>query len=103
MAEYFFELLTEEIPAWMLPPSALTAELTALLRSELGMGDDAVQRITVVATSRRIAFVLRDLPAGQEDREQEVKGPPKKTAFAADGSPSPALAGFLKKQNASVE
>jgi glycyl-tRNA synthetase beta chain len=99
MAEYFFELLTEEIPAWM-HGSFTTPVQTALqtLVAELGSGTFKID-----STPRRLSIFLRDLPLREEDREQEVKGPPKKTAYGADGAPTPALHGFLKKQNATVD
>ncbi|PYQ30611.1 MAG: glycine--tRNA ligase subunit beta [Acidobacteria bacterium] len=92
MAEYFFELLTEEIPAWMFQSSWTTPVDTALekLCGELGGG-----KWKTDATSRRLIIFLRDLPLREEDREIEVKGPPKK-------SPDAALQGFLKKQNATT-
>lgn len=92
MAEYFFELLTEEIPAWM-HGSFSTPVHAALekLVTELGSG-----RIKLDATPRRLIIFLRDLPVREADREQELKGPPKK-------SPDAALQGFLKKQNATAD
>ncbi len=103
MADYFFELLTEEIPAWMHEGAAATlTERLSKLASDLGAdkGDDAV---IVNTTPRRIAFVLKRLPARESDSELEVKGPPKKAAYDADGNPTPALTGFLKKQGAAIE
>lgn len=91
MPEYFFELLTEEIPAWMLPHPQLEARLEELSGN-----------ITINYSPRRIAFVLRDLPLKREDETQEVKGPPKQAAYK-DGAPTPALQGFLKKRNAKIE
>jgi len=92
MAEYFFELLIEEIPAWM-HASFSTPVYTALEKvvAELGGG-----RIKLDATPRRLIIFLRDLPLRETDREQELKGPPKK-------SPDAALQGFLKKQNATAD
>src|SRR5215213_9329835 len=87
MADYFFELLTEEIPAWMHDTAAAT------LRERLGVLSSDV---TVSTTPRRIVFLLKNLPLREEDREQEVKGPPKK-------SPEAALQGFLRKQNATQD
>ena len=84
---YFFELLTEEIPAWMHDAAAAT------LRERLGALSGEV---TVCTTPRRIVFLLKNLPLREEDREQEVKGPPKK-------SPEAALQGFLRKQNATPD
>lgn len=91
MPEYFFELLTEEIPAWMLPHPGLEARLKELASD-----------LTINYSPRRIAFVLRDLPVRRDDQVQEVKGPPKQAAYK-DGAPTPALHGFLKKRNAKLE
>ena len=91
MPEYFFELLTEEIPAWMLPHPQLEARLKELS-----------ENITINYSPRRIAFVLRDLPLKSDDQTQEVKGPPKQAAYK-DGTPTAALQGFLKKRNAKAE
>src|SRR5688500_12240016 len=99
MAEYFFELLTEEIPAWM--HSSFTTPVEAALQTlvkELGSGVPKVD-----TTPRRLILFLRDLPLREQDRELEVKGPPKKSAYAADGNPTPALQGFLKKQGATAD
>ena len=99
MADYFFELLTEEIPAWMLDTALGTLrERLGNVARELGGSAKAVE-----ATSRRIAFHLENLRLRDEDREQEVKGPPKKAAYDAESKPTPALLGFLKKQNAAIE
>ena len=95
MAEYLFELLAEEIPAWMhdAAQNALRDKLVQITANE---------NITVVSTPRRIAFMLLNLPVKEEDREQEVKGPPRKSAYDASGNPTQALQGFLKKNNAAA-
>jgi glycyl-tRNA synthetase beta chain len=101
MADYFFELLTEEIPAWMHDAATQTLrERLGKLASELGSDANAV---TVSTTPRRIVFLVKNLRVREEDREQEVKGPPKKAAYDADGKPTQALQGFLKKQSATLE
>jgi glycyl-tRNA synthetase beta chain len=99
MAEYFFELLTEEIPAWMHASFAtpVGADLQKLTQ-DLGGGS-----FKIASTPRRLLVFLRDLPEREADRDQEVKGPPKKTAYDASGNPTQALHGFLKKQSASLE
>src|SRR5262245_54144614 len=86
MSEYFFELLTEEIPAWMhdAAQTTLRQELADLFRSA---------DVYVTSTPRRIIFFLSKLPAREADREEEVKGPPRKAGEQA-------VAGFLKKNNA---
>ncbi|MGZ8797024.1 MAG: glycine--tRNA ligase subunit beta [Thermoanaerobaculia bacterium] len=96
MAEYFFELLAEEIPAWMHDAAQAT------LKEKLTQFT-AGKSVTINTTPRRIAIFLPDLQVKEEDREQEVKGPPKKSAYDASGNPTQALQGFLKKNNAAVE
>lgn len=101
MADYFFELLTEEIPAWMHDAASATLrERLGKLAAELGAGGDDV---TVSTTPRRIVLLMKNLRLREEDREQEVKGPPKKAAYDASGNPTPALLGFLKKQSATID
>lgn len=103
MAEYFFELLTEEIPAWMHDSAAATlGERLTKLATELG-AENAASAVTVNSTPRRIVFLIKNLPLRESDREMEVKGPPKKSAYDASGAPTQALHGFLKKQNAALE
>ncbi len=92
MPDYFFELLTEEIPAWMHESAAATLK-ERLAKADLGITADA---ITIDTTPRRIAFLIKGLAVREEDREMEVKGPPKK-------SPEAALQGFLRKQNATAD
>jgi glycyl-tRNA synthetase beta chain len=101
MSDYFFELLTEEIPAWMHDGAAATLRdrLGKLAIDLGGKGDD----VTVNTTTRRIVFLIKSLPLREEDREQEVKGPPKKAAYDATGNATSALLGFLKKQNATLD
>ncbi|MCU1348816.1 MAG: glycyl-tRNA synthetase, beta subunit [Acidobacteria bacterium] len=100
MSEYFFELLTEEIPAWMhdAAQATLRQQLAKLVEP---LGGETI--ITVNSTPRRIAFMLAALPAGENDREEEVKGPPRKAAYDAEGNPTKALDGFLKKNDATID
>ena len=95
MAEYVFELLAEEIPAWMHDATL------AVLKEKLTQ-ITAEANICINSTPRRIVIYLANLPLKEEDREQEVKGPSKKAAYDAGGQPTQALQGFLKKNNASV-
>ena len=88
MSEYFFELLTEEIPAWMHDTAQATLRQQL---SELLPGAE----VFVTSTPRRIVFFLSGLAEREADREEEVKGPPRKSGEQA-------LAGFLKKNNATM-
>ncbi|HEY8712817.1 MAG TPA: glycine--tRNA ligase subunit beta, partial [Thermoanaerobaculia bacterium] len=69
MAEYVFELLAEEIPAWM-HDAAL-----AVLKEKLTQ-ITAEANICINSTPRRIVIYLANLPLKEEDRDLEVKGPP---------------------------
>jgi glycyl-tRNA synthetase beta chain len=89
MAEYFFELLTEEIPASMHDAAQTTLRQQL---SEVIPGSD----VYVSSTPRRLIFFLSKLPLRESDREEEVKGPPRKAGEQA-------LQGFLKKNNASPD
>ncbi len=101
MAEYFFELLTEEIPAWMhdAAQANIRQQLTPVVE-QLG-GDPAAIRVN--STPRRLVFFVPNVRAREADREQEVKGPPKKAAYDAAGAPTKALEGFLRKNNATLQ
>jgi glycyl-tRNA synthetase beta chain len=103
MAEYFFELLTEEIPAWMHDAAQATL-LQQLTKLTLDLGEPPEDRNPVVvnSTPRRIIFFLSQIPLRESDRDEEVKGPPVKAAYDAEGKPTQALNGFLKKNNAAI-
>jgi len=102
--EYFFEMLTEEIPARMLRSrlQLLEQALRAFYEQHVGTPSRA-ETIEVDATSRRIYFVIRDLPQTQHERTEEVKGPPRRIAYDSEGRPTPALLGFLKKNGLSAK
>ena len=88
MSEYLFELLTEEIPAWMHDAAQAT------LRQQLGELFAGAE-VYVSSTPRRILFFVSKLAEREADREEEVKGPPRKSGEQA-------LQGFLKKNNATM-
>ncbi len=59
---------------------------------------------TVVwTTPRRIVLYAERFPAVQPERTEVVKGPPKHVALDAEGRPTPALLGFLRRHGASPE
>lgn len=99
--EYFCEVLVEEIPAWMHEAAqSMLKEQLAELVAQIG-GDAAAIRVN--STPRRIVVFLPRLPLREADREQEIKGPPKKTAYDPSGNPTPALQGFLRKNSAASD
>jgi glycyl-tRNA synthetase beta chain len=100
MVTYLLEIGTEELPAdfvadainqWQkLIPQSLQAEF---------LNPD---RLEVYGTPRRLAVIITGLPEKQADRQEEIKGPPASVAYR-DGKPTPALEGFAKKQEISLE
>src|SRR5436853_3381273 len=95
MSEHFFELLPEEIPAWMHD----AAHATLQQQFAQILGSSAV----VNSTPRRLVVYLKSIPEREADRDEEVKGPPVKAAYDAEGKPTQALNGFLKKNNATLD
>jgi glycyl-tRNA synthetase beta chain len=98
--DYLFELLTEEIPAWMHDTAVSTLRERLVKLAAESRVDDPESAVLVSTTSRRIAFAVKRLPEKEADREQQIKGPPKSAAWDAAGNPTAALSGFLKKQGA---
>ena len=102
--EYFFELLAEEIPASMHAGAhaALRQRLVAFLEG-IGCTGDLEGQVRVQSTARRLLFRLGGLPAAEADRTDEIKGPPRRLAYDAEGAPTAALHGFLRKNGATVD
>jgi glycyl-tRNA synthetase beta chain len=100
--DFLFEIGLEEVPARML--ASAEAEL---LRRTVGM----LERERLVAagaeaksysTPRRLAVLVTDVLARQEDMSEEMLGPSAKIAFK-DGVPGPAAVAFAKKAGVPVE
>ncbi|HEX4953141.1 MAG TPA: glycine--tRNA ligase subunit beta [Thermoanaerobaculia bacterium] len=93
--ELLLEVRAEEIPARMLEPA--TRELATRVFEELVARSLAPAEVETGFTPRRLVLVMKGLPAGEPDSEEQVMGPPVAVAYAADGSATPALAGFAKR------
>ncbi|MFM2431157.1 MAG: hypothetical protein RLZZ511_2370 [Cyanobacteriota bacterium] len=105
MASFLLEVGTEELPA------RFVDEALAQWRSRLPQwlaeqrlfdADQAATAVQLYGTPRRLAIVIQGLPTQQADIEEEIKGPPTKSAFK-DGVPTPAATGFAQKQGVRVE
>jgi glycyl-tRNA synthetase beta chain len=99
--ELLLEIGCEELPASWLP--GLTRQLrdkgTAILAEfRLALTDPAES----YSTPRRLTLRIPRLAERQEDLEELVTGPPVSAAFGPDGTPTPAAAGFAKKQGIAV-
>src|SRR5262245_60475118 len=99
--ELLLELGCEEIPASWLP--ALTNQVgetfAAQLRERRLPPETAVETFS---TPRRLMLRIERIPERQTDFEELVNGPPVSASFAADGTPTPAAAGFAAKQGVEV-
>ncbi len=98
--ELFLEIGTEEIPAGFIPRAM--AEMEAIIIRELGNARLSFGEIKTMATPRRLALVVTNIPAVQPDAEITATGPSKKAAFDADGKPTKAAEGFARGQGVNV-
>ena len=100
--ELLLEIGTEEIPASWLP--GLTTQLGNVLEAKLKEARLSTDEpIETFSTPRRLTVRSARISERQTDLEEVVTGPPVSAAFAADGSLTPAGAGFVKKQNATQD
>ena len=99
--ELLFELGTEELPASWLP--GLTRQirdgLAGALRAHRLAADAPVEGYS---TPRRLTARIAKIAERQTDLEELLTGPPVAAAFGADGTPTPAAAGFARKNNVDV-
>lgn len=89
MASFFFELLTEEIPARM--QKEARENMKILLRKEFESQRLSFEDIYVFSTPRRLGAHITGLPQEQKAYKEEVRGP-------RVGGPEVAIVGFLKSQ-----
>ena len=95
MATFVLEIRTEEIPAAALPGAR--RQLEELLLAKLAEAGFADLEVTPLSTSRRLSAVVENLPDRQDDRSEEMTGPPSRVAVDSDGNPTPAGEGFARK------
>jgi glycyl-tRNA synthetase beta chain len=89
------EIGTDELPARFLPVERkfLAPALEGLFQ-ELKLDHDEIR---VMASPRRLAVMIDALETCQQDVVMEVKGPPMRVAYDADGNPTRAAEGFARK------
>ncbi|MCP3979941.1 MAG: glycine--tRNA ligase subunit beta [bacterium] len=90
------EIGCEEIPARMIPAAAsdFARRVPEVLRNAgLEFGD-----VRSWGGTRRLAVVVDAVVGRQEDRDEQLLGPPASVAFKEDGTPGPAAIGFARKQ-----
>lgn len=100
MSAFLFEVGTEELPASFVEEAI--DQWRKLIPASLAENSLTGEAIEVYGTPRRLAVVIKGLPTQQPNREEEIKGPPEQAAFK-DGKPTPAAAGFAKKQGVELD
>ncbi|HTB22732.1 MAG TPA: glycine--tRNA ligase subunit beta [bacterium] len=95
-----FEIGAEEIPASYIGPALEQMRAAALAFFEEHRLTHGALRCE--GTPRRLALMVADLQERQEDRSEEVIGPPVKAAYGPDGQPTQVAAGFAKGRGVEV-
>jgi len=93
--------LVFEIGAEELPPSAAwdgTRQLRDLAGPALEDARIDTGAVRVYSTPRRLVLIIEDVALRRRDLVREVRGPAVRAAFAADGTPTAAAAGFARAQ-----
>lgn len=96
MPSLLLEIGTEELPASFQRP--LATELEQRLRQLLSEHRIPAGPSQIFHAPRRLAVRFADVAAEKSAAEIEVQGPPRKAAFAADGSPTKTAIGFARAQ-----
>ena len=101
MATFLLEIRTEEIPANALPGARRQLERHfSTLFEESGFREVSLRALS---TSLRLVVEANNLPERQDDRTEELTGPPIRVAFDGDGKPTRAAEGFAKKAGTPLE
>jgi len=96
VADFLFELGTEELPAAML--EGLRDDLSVRVREGLETLNLPVDSVRSFAAPRRLGVLVSGLPARQEDRTETVVGPALTVARDPQGNWTKAAEGFARKQ-----
>ena len=101
MSDFLLEIGLDEVPARMIAgaEAELGRRVNDLLTRERLLGPAA--KLTTYSTPRRLAVLVEDVLASQEDTEEKLTGPSWKVAFK-DGAPTAAAVAFAKKAGLAV-
>ncbi len=99
MVNFLLEVGVEELPADFV--SSAIAQWQKKIPQTLQEMFLTPETIEVYGTPRRLAVLIQGLVEKQEDREEEIKGPPGSVAFK-DGKPTKAAEGFARKQGVAL-
>jgi glycyl-tRNA synthetase beta chain len=100
-ADFFLEIRLEEMPAGAIPGAR--AELARKFSDELTEAPLTFEAVSTMATPRRLIVLVTGMPGRQEDRIQEVFGPPASRALDAEGRPNKMAEGFARAQGVGVD
>ncbi|MBD3880200.1 glycine--tRNA ligase subunit beta [Phormidium tenue FACHB-886] len=95
MVTFLLEVGTEELPASFV--EGALEQWRSSIPTSLKASFLSPESVEVYGTPRRLAVLLKGLPAQQPDREEEVKGPSVQSAFK-DGKPTKAAEGFARSR-----
>lgn len=95
-----FEIGAEEIPASYIQPAL--DQMKALAEAFFQEHRLSHGAVRAEGTPRRLALLVADLQERQEDRSEEVMGPPVKAAYGPDGKPTQVALGFAKGRGVEV-
>lgn len=98
---FLFEIGVEELPASHL--SGALAQLREMAPAALDEARIPHGEVHIWGTPRRLTVYIEEMALKQQDDDREVKGPPAKVAFDADGAPTRAAQGFARSQKVSVD
>lgn len=100
-ADFLLEIGCEEIPAWMIARAC--TDLKVILEKHFA-AHALLEKgsVETFGAPRRLVAVVRGVMLRQEDRVEEVLGPPKSVAFDSVGVPTRAAESFAQKQGVAV-
>ncbi|MCW8922278.1 MAG: glycine--tRNA ligase subunit beta, partial [Gammaproteobacteria bacterium] len=99
--DLLIELGTEELPPKAL--KKLSDAFTQGIVDGLSEAGFELGEVAPYAAPRRLAVLIKDVPASQPDRDVERKGPSLKAAYDADGKPTKAVEGFARSCGVGVD
>ncbi|MDR2892187.1 MAG: glycine--tRNA ligase subunit beta [Deltaproteobacteria bacterium] len=100
MADFVFEIGTEELPARFQP--SVESELRDKFTTGLQGAGLPFERLEVFGTPRRSVVYISGLAAQTALGEELVMGPPVRVAFDAEGKPTKAGEGFARTQGVDI-
>jgi glycyl-tRNA synthetase beta chain len=101
MTKYLLEIGTEELPAGQIEEAL--SRLEEFFTRELNEAKLAFASMKTLSTPRRLTLFVEGLESKQATTQKKIKGPPIKTAFKEDGSPTPQAEGFAAKHGLKVD